>query len=88
MDIVHRTLASPPVSLVSDRCMASYSGGRSVTLGLSDVLTRLESGRDRCRNRGTVTNNTEVTTGTQPGVEDVERRLGQKLDRLIALCIL
>ena len=63
--------------------MASYAGGRAVNLGVGDVLARLDSGHDRRRNRGPTTINSEASNGSV----EIKRNLGQKLDRLIALCV-
>ena len=61
---------------------ASYSGGRSVTLGLTDVLSMIQTDHNRPRN-GTG----ETTNGALRHVDPEERSLGQKIDQLITLCL-
>ena len=58
---------------------ASYSGGRSVTLGLTDVLASLQTDLDRTRNRTEHSNNRPV--------DPDDRSLGQKIDQLLSLCM-
>ena len=60
---------------------ASYSGGRSVTLGLTDVLARIHADQDRPRSR------VDPVNATPRPVDPAERSLGQKIDQLLTLCL-